>query len=351
MLPASNRGAGLNVGGPDVCLTPPAPGVPVPYTNYGPHCLAVPFSPVVFVCGLPALNLASKIPITFGDDPGVLHPVFKQVGTFVAGCPNVFVDLLPAVNLTSPTTGNAMNDAIGAHAVPNAVNVFYNHALRGGSSGDEARAIAAEIEATPKIAAAGIEDGIGHLRIGVFSEDLPARVFDAIRRLGEAGLRALIVDLRGCPGGEVDAALRLAADFLPRGAEIATLEDEDGDERTHRAHRDGPHTLPVVLLVDGATASAAELFAGSLQANGRALVVGGRTHGKARAQAARWAQDGAGLVYATVGRCLLPGGASVEGVGLSPDVAVPGGEDPLPRARASAQDLIAERAELPERLR
>lgn len=324
MLPAAHRGAGQNVCFPDVCLTPPAPGVPVPYPNFGMHAMAVPFSPTVMICGLPALNLSAKIPITTGDEAGTLHRTIKGQGTFVAGSPTVMVDGLPAINLTAPTTGNAMNAPKGEHLIPNAVNVFYNLAGAGPAAGDVMCEVAEALADAPPPAARLLPDGVGLVRVAVLAPDAPARVFAGVRRLEEAagGLRALILDLRGCPGGELDAALRLAEDFLPRGAEIGAMVDADGDVTVRRARRDPAFELPVVALVDGGTASAAEVLAGSLQAHGRALLVGERTLGKGSVQSV--VQGPEGLCYATVGRCLLPGGAEIEGRGLTPDVAAGG---------------------------
>lgn len=331
MLPAANRGPGQNLCFPDVCLTPPAPGVPVPYLNVGPHAMAAPFSPTVLVCGIPALNLGSQITMTTGDEPGVLHPTIKGVGTFTAGSPNVFVDMLPAVNLTSPTTGNAMNAPVGAHLVPAPVNVVYNLAGPAAqaprAAGDAVLEIAAALAAAPPSAEL-LPDGTALLRVPVIAADLPARAYaelQRLQRLQPEPLRALVLDLRGCPGGELDAALRLAEDFLPRGALIATVIDADGDEAPFRARRDPAWTLPLAILVDGGTASAAEVLAAALQAHGRALLVGARTFGKASAQSlVRGAAPDGGLAYGTVARCVVPGSALADGAGLTPDIEIAG---------------------------
>jgi carboxyl-terminal processing protease len=76
MLPASNRGVGMSLGFPDVCLTPPVP-LPVPYPNMGFNAMSAVFSPVVKVSMLPALNMASFVPMTMGDELGIAHPTFK----------------------------------------------------------------------------------------------------------------------------------------------------------------------------------------------------------------------------------------------------------------------------------
>lgn len=117
---AQNKGAGENRGTPDVCKSPQPP---VPYTNVAKNALAVNFSPNIFLSMLPALHLATKIPVTEGDDPGVGGPGPKRVGEFVTGSPKVFWNNLPAIRVTSQTTGNAKNVG-GTAAVPSATNVF-----------------------------------------------------------------------------------------------------------------------------------------------------------------------------------------------------------------------------------
>ena len=100
MMPASNRGAGMNIGFPDVCLTPAAPApIPVPYPNMAMNAQAASFSPTVKVTFMPALNMGSKIPMSTGDEGGTAHPMFKTVGAYTMGNPIVLVSKLPAVNL------------------------------------------------------------------------------------------------------------------------------------------------------------------------------------------------------------------------------------------------------------
>src|ERR1700733_14288745 len=141
MLPAAHRGVGENLCFPDVCKTPPPPviGHPQPYVNVAAPALGVPFSPTVFICMVNALHVMSKVPVTTGDEPGIFGPGPKRVGAFVAGNPIVSVDMLPAVNLTCPATGNGAN-AAGAALVPDAVNVFYTHAGGAALAGGQLRA-------------------------------------------------------------------------------------------------------------------------------------------------------------------------------------------------------------------
>lgn len=333
MLPATNRGVGMHIGFPDVCLTPVGPAVvPIPYPNFALTAQAVPFSPIVKVSGVNALNMISKVPMTFGDDAGVAHPVFKQMGQYVMGNPIVNIDRMPAINLLCPTTGNAMNNPVGAVLVPSAVNVFYTYrtgarGAYGGPIGLEGlQALAGSMRGaeSESVSEEALPGDVAYMRVALFTADAPTKAWDAVRRFTDAGARALIIDVRGCPGGDLDAFARLAADFLPRGAALAHVTDADGDTEVIRVSRDDPFVIPLVVLIDGSTASAGELFAGCLKAHARAVLVGRATYGKGAAQKVGPANEGggAGAVLATAALCALPGGEALEGAGVSPDVEV-----------------------------
>ncbi|MFT3772961.1 MAG: S41 family peptidase [Minicystis sp.] len=359
MLPAANRGVGMNLGFPDVCNTPtPAGPVPIPYPNIAMNAQATPFSPVVRICMMAALNMGSKIPMTSGDEAGSASPI-KGAGAYTMGCPNVNIDSLPAITLLCPTTGNNMNNALGAVLVPSLVNVFFSYrpsdlapdAARGRdrytreTSAEDLAALHDEVigggEAESRqvpLRGAMLPGGVGVLAIGVFTPDLPERVYSEIQRLEEDGMESLVLDLRGNPGGDVEAFLRVAEDFLPEGMEMARAIEDDGDEVIHRARQDGAYGMPLVVLVDGQTASAAELLAGCLQAHGRAVVVGERTYGKGVAQRIVPAASGPGIFCATVARYQLPDGGEIEGIGIQPDVTVASSTHP------SSTDIDADAA-------
>src|SRR5262249_54914653 len=159
-----------------------------------------------------------------------------------------------------------------------------------------------------------------------FTSDISTLVFNEIRRLEAQGMVTLTLDLRGCPGGDADAAFRLAEDFLPEGSVLGRMVDAEGDETVHVSHRPNPHTMPLTVLVDRATASAAEVFAGSMQAHRRAVIVGERTYGKGSVQRVVNAPDGLSARYATLAHCLLPGGEALDGAGVRPDVDITAAE-------------------------
>jgi carboxyl-terminal processing protease len=320
MLPASVKGPGMNMGFPDVCLTPSVPSpVPIPYPNMAMHAMASPFCATILNSMMPALNMGSIIPMTTGDEPGVAHPFFKQMGMFTMGSPKVILQGLPAITLTCQTVGNNMNNAAGVVTVPGAPTILYGDAGRPAPEkavceGDLVLARGALIarDVRPSLPRE-TPGGAGLVVIRVLAWDVPAAFRTAVARLSERGCDRLILDLTGNPGGEVSAAIELLRDLLPEGAVIATLVDRDGDAITYRARGDACR-LPITVRVDRGTASAAELLAGSLQAHGRAALHGERTHGKSAARACL------GGAAADVARFLLPDGRDIQGAGLTPDL-------------------------------
>lgn len=333
----------MSMGFPDVCNTPAGPAtVPIPYPNIGMNAMAAPFSPNVLVTMMPALNMGSMIPMTSGDEAGAAHPTIKGPARYTTGNPIVKVNFLPAINLTCPTTGNNMNNALGAVLVPSITNVFFT--LAGPAPSDAASLDRGALDALtgaldrPGIEARLIGRRVGVARPGVFAFETPTLVGRAIEELNAAagGLSALILDLRGNPGGDLAAAADLASDFLPAGAELYRSIDADGDELCVRARRGLLHKMPLVLLIDGATASAAEIFAGALRHHGRATLIGQRTFGKSSAQRVLPREDAPGALYATVASVRLPDGAAIHGAGIAPDIPLEPNEPSAPARRASS---------------
>ncbi|HEY4117550.1 MAG TPA: S41 family peptidase [Byssovorax sp.] len=321
MLPASNRGAGECLGFPDICLTPAAPApIPTPYPNIGMNAMAAPFSPTVMLSMVPALNQGSMIPMTMGDEAGSASPI-KGPARYTMGNPIVKVNALPAINLTCPTTGNNMNDELGAVLVPSVTNVFFTSIVagaptRGPLGRDAVLALAAAIEGARAEVDAS-DDDVAIVRPGVFGFATSTEIANAI-----AGARAVVIDLRGHPGGDLDSAAAFAADFLDEDAIVARRVDSDGDEELLRALGPPLHGAPVVVLVDRDTASAAEVVAAALADHGRALLVGERTRGKGTAERIVARFDAPGAAYATVARVRSPSGAEIDGAGVAPHVEI-----------------------------
>ncbi len=134
----------------------------------------------------------------------------------------------------------------------------------------------------------------------------------ALAELNRQGMMSLIIDLRGNGGGILDQAVKVAEKFLPSGSIILTQKGRTlADTRTWRAARNRYDKVPLVLLVDENTASAAEVFAGALQDNDRALIVGRKTFGKGLVQSVIDLPQGAGLTL-TAARYFTPTGRSIQ---------------------------------------
>ncbi len=253
MLPASNRGVGMNLGFPDVCTTPVGPvAVPIPYPNIALNVQAVPFSPNVMVSYMSALNVGSMIPLTCGDEAGVAHPMIKGPGKYTMGNPIVKVNFMPAINLCCPTTGNNMNNPLGAVLVPSITNVFFTHAGAppvGPLEGAALRALADSMDGA-EVDCALDGDGVGVIRIALLGFGTATRVDSALRRLTRSGARAVVLDLRGNPGGELRASLRVLELWLPKGAVLCRV--IDARRRRHRAPQPGRrrHERAAAVCVD-----------------------------------------------------------------------------------------------------
>lgn len=346
MLMASNNGTGMNVGFPDVCLTPAGPAVvPVPYPNLAMNMMASVFSLIVFVTKRPGLHMGSVIPMTTGDEGGVAHPMIKGPGTYTVGNPKVFVEKLPGINLTCPTKGNTVNNGLGMVAVPSAVNVFYSLAVSPPAMAPGADPYARGLNLEATLALGEVMEGglvsaelteakIGILRVRAFSRTLPSEVWTALAALARGGMSGLVLDLWDCPGGDTEAAWSLAGDFLPEGSVVAVVREADGDETPRRSVAEAPFSFPVAIVVGEHTASAAEVFAGCLAHHGRAVLVGARTFGKGSAQQVLTSESGA-LFAATVAELLLPDGTRIEGAGLTPHLPARSREEALALAQGA----------------
>jgi carboxyl-terminal processing protease len=174
----------------------------------------------------------------------------------------------------------------------------------------------------PSIAAQSLAPGYGYLRIREFTAATAGEVDAAVRQLrAQAGgrLRGLLLDLRDNPGGVLEAAGTIADDFLDRGT-IVSADGRARDARFRMVATPGDliDGAPIVVLVNGKSASAAEILAAALRQNGRALLLGARTYGKGTVQTIMPLSEGRALKL-TTSRYFTPAGDSINGVGIVPD--------------------------------
>lgn len=162
---------------------------------------------------------------------------------------------------------------------------------------------------------------IGYVQLSSFDAATGERLREAVAGLREAGAEGLIMDLRNNGGGLVAAAAAVVSEFVPEG-QVVRWVDANGEETVESVTGEGAaYDLPLVVLVNGYSASASEVVAGALQDHGRAIVVGARTFGKGSVNLLHGLESGAGL-YVTIARWLTPNGRQIEGDGIEPDVAV-----------------------------
>jgi carboxyl-terminal processing protease len=164
--------------------------------------------------------------------------------------------------------------------------------------------------------------GIGYLGVRRFQEATAGDVTAALAELRRRGAdQVVVLDLRKDSGGLVDQAIAVADLFLD-GGRIVTIRGRGPEVETHDARKGGPGAAPrLIVLVNGQTASAAEILAGALQDHKRATVLGTRTYGKGAIQTYFDLADGSGLKL-TTHRYLTPDGHEVEGHGIAPDLEV-----------------------------
>ena len=193
-----------------------------------------------------------------------------------------------------------------------------------------------------------LEDGYGYVKLRIFAANTDAKLLEAledIKRKSDptGGIRGLILDMRRNPGGLLDQGVRVADRFLTEGLIVRTVGKGGKEMDRQMAHERGTWSgFPMVVLVDGATASAAEIVAGALQDHQRAVVMGMQTFGKGSVQTVMEI-DGCGPrpcgLKLTVSRYYTPNGRSIQNQGITPDVFV----DPNAPPETMDEEVMRER--------
>ncbi len=166
------------------------------------------------------------------------------------------------------------------------------------------------------------DDGVFVIRLFSFSGRSISEFRNALREMIESNSSKLVLDLRGNAGGYLEAAVDIASWFLPIGETVAREEFGDGSEELYTSKGyDIFDNLPMVILVNGGSASASEIVAGSLNEHGIATLVGKKTYGKGSVQELIPIEEGSSLKL-TIARWLTPNGKSISKNGLDPDVEV-----------------------------
>ena len=162
--------------------------------------------------------------------------------------------------------------------------------------------------------------GIGHLRIESFDGVTYSQFTNAYMDLRAQGMRGLIIDVRNNPGGRLETVVNIGNLILPEGT-ILYSENVRGERTSYRSERNNRIDMPLVMLVNGGSASASEVLTGAVRDHGVGTVVGQQTFGKGVVQSLFGVSDGS-AVKLTIARYYTPNGTSIHGQGITPDYIV-----------------------------
>ena len=228
--------------------------------------------------------------------------------------------------------------------------------MRKGESAPIVITLTREVIKVQSVRSKPLEDGFGYLRVAQFQENTAAAVVDHLNRLAEKdSLKGLVLDLRNDPGGLLHGAIGVSAAFLPEDTLVVSTNGRTPDAR--REYRVSPEDylrgrsrdfirnlppaareVPMVVLVNGGSASASEIVAGALQDHKRATVVGTQTFGKGSVQTIL-PLNNSSAIKLTTARYFTPSGRSIQAKGIEPDVIVEESENGSAR-RVREADLL-----------
>lgn len=251
---------------------------------------------------------------------GIRIDIVDQTLTVIApieGTPAYNAGLRPGDRITAvdetPTRGWSEEKAVQELRGPKGSKVVLTISREGLEEPFEVEIVRRPIALSAVPYAFMLRDGIGYVRFTQFSERGREEMRDAIRDLEKQGMRGLILDVRGNPGGLLDQAIEVSDLFLPKGVEIVSTRGRMQDtDRTYSARDNDDFSVhPMVILVDRSSASASEILAGALQDHDRALLVGQSTWGKGLVQSLFPLDDGYFLKLTTA-RYFTPSGRSIQ---------------------------------------
>lgn len=168
-----------------------------------------------------------------------------------------------------------------------------------------------------------IDSDIGYIRLVEFQEKTQRQLEDALLELEKKNMKGLILDIRNNPGGLLDAAVEAAEEFLEKGKVIVSTKGRTQNQNFvfKSKKRNGHIDFPMVILINGGSASASEILAGAIQDHKRGLVLGTKSFGKGSVQTVVPLSDGS-AVRLTTSKYFTPNGKSIHGEGISPDITV-----------------------------
>jgi len=183
-----------------------------------------------------------------------------------------------------------------------------------------------------------LDENLGYIRLNTFSRTAGKEFRKALTDLKAQGMEGLIFDLRDNPGGYLNSALDIAADFADKGETLLYVIGRDGLKDETQSLSDALN-IPTVVLVNGGSASASEIVAGAIQDLGKGVLVGTKTFGKASVQTVFELSNG-GALKLTTAKYLTPGEQVINGIGLTPDYIVEDIEAQLDKALSILKEQL-----------
>lgn len=182
------------------------------------------------------------------------------------------------------------------------------------------------------------ESKMAHIRISQFGEKASEQLLEALQAARQAGVQALIVDVRNDPGGLLDQSINAVSQFLSSG-NVLLEQDRSGKRTPYPVKPGGIATaIPLAVLVNGGTASAAEIFAGAIQDNRRGVIIGEHTFGTGTVLSTFTLQDGSAILLGT-SEWLTPNGKLIKGNGITPNIVVKLPSDVIPLTPGAESDM------------
>jgi carboxyl-terminal processing protease len=174
----------------------------------------------------------------------------------------------------------------------------------------------------PSVTSKMLDNNIAYIQIVDFGESTAQDFHDQLKALMANNPKGIILDLRDNGGGYLDTAIAVASEFIPSGV-IVYEQSGDGSKKPYQATSNGlaTGTIPLVVLVNGNSASASEIVSGAIQDTGRGVLVGEKTYGKGTVQVVIALSNNQGAIHITIARWLTPKGRQIDKIGLTPEVA------------------------------
>ena len=181
-----------------------------------------------------------------------------------------------------------------------------------------------------------LDNGIGYIRISMFSANTGLDFYNKLQELRQQDMKAVILDLRNNPGGLVEEGVKVAKQLVPPGPVVSVI-NRNGDKQTYLSDQT-PLNYPLIVLVNGGSASASEIVAGAIQDTGAGTLLGTKTYGKGSVQSVLMLDNDSALKL-TIAKYYTPSGRCIDGVGIDADVVVMPAE-----AKDDARDIQLEKA-------